>query len=62
MKTYNYLHYGGSAAAGGLCLMLLALAAAGAVMGAGLGRLVGVPLRPDGSTGDERAKVRQGSV
>jgi len=62
MKTYNYLHYGGSAAAGGLCLMLLALAAAGAVMGAGLGRLVGGPLRPDGSTGDERAKARQGSA
>lgn len=32
IKTYNYLHYGGSQAAAGLCLMLLALAvAAGAV-------------------------------
>jgi iron(III) transport system permease protein len=29
IKTYNYLHYGGSQAAAGLCLMLLTLAIAG---------------------------------
>jgi iron(III) transport system permease protein len=32
MKTYNYLHYGGSPAAGGLCLMLAGLAAMGAAI------------------------------
>ena len=30
MKTYNYLHYGGSEAAAGLCLLLVGLAALGA--------------------------------
>ena len=30
MKTYNYLHYGGSPAAAGLCLLLVLLAALGA--------------------------------
>lgn len=60
MKTYNYLHYGGSAAAGGLCLMLLALAAAGAVMGAWLGRLAGGLTRPDGSADLEPAEDRRG--
>ena len=32
IKIYNYLHYGGSQAAAGLCVMLLALAAAGAAL------------------------------
>jgi iron(III) transport system permease protein len=32
MKTYNYLHYGGSQAAAGLCLLLVALAALGAIL------------------------------
>ncbi len=32
MKTYNYLHYGGSRAAAGLCLLLMALAALGATL------------------------------
>lgn len=32
MKTYNYLHYGGSQAAAGLCLLLVALAALGATL------------------------------
>ena len=32
MKTYNYLHYGGSQAAAGLCLMLMALATLGAAV------------------------------
>lgn len=32
MKTYNYLHYGGSQAAAGLCLLLMSLAALGAAL------------------------------
>ena len=32
MKTYNYLHYGGSQAAAGLCFLLMALAALGAAL------------------------------
>ena len=32
MKTYNYLHYGGSQAAAGLCLLLMLLAALGAAL------------------------------
>lgn len=32
MKTYNYLHYGGSPAAAGLCLLLTILAALGAAL------------------------------
>jgi len=32
MKTYNYLHYGGSQAAAGLCLLLVALAVLGATL------------------------------
>ncbi len=38
MKTYNYLHYGGSQAAAGLCLMLLCLAAAGVAAPAWIGK------------------------
>ena len=32
MKAYNYLHYGGSEAAAGLCLLLMGLAAAGVAL------------------------------
>lgn len=60
MKTYNYLHYGGSAAAGGLCLMLLALAAAGAMMAAGLGGLAGRAHRLAGQVDTGPANARRG--